>query len=242
MLHYPYFMNADDDFMKAQENLVDHCLNKITPMHDKKVLDIGCGNGVLANYIMEQFNPVYLLGVDLNKDNIAIALSEKNKNSNQAIDFIVDDAQYLVNVKDNSFDIVVNIESAFHYPEKDKFLGEIFRVLKPGGRFVIADILTTGTNTSIKERWKRKMNFHHWSLHEYKKAFENSNLQMDIMEDMTENIIKGFRNDKNYFRNISNSNKAQKLAFNIFFKINIILNTYLLKNKRKYYLFVGSKV
>ena len=41
---------------------------------------------------------------------------------------------------DNSFDILINVESSLYYPRVESFLREVVRVLKPSGYFLYADI------------------------------------------------------------------------------------------------------
>jgi len=154
MLHYPYYVNDSDSFMKAQANLTDYCISLLDPLENKEVVEIGCGNGVQSIYICQNFKPARITGIDLNEANIKIAESEKERANEEKVRFIVDDAQNLKHIPSESVDVVLNIESAFHYPDKTAFLKEIHRVLKPGGQFLIADLLSTCNERSrITKLW-----------------------------------------------------------------------------------------
>jgi ubiquinone/menaquinone biosynthesis C-methylase UbiE len=56
------------------------------------------------------------------------------------MDFVHGDAQSLP-FADESFDVVINIEASHGYPDFPRFLAEVARVLRPGGRFLYADVL-----------------------------------------------------------------------------------------------------
>ena len=127
--------------MEAQANLTDYCISLLDPLENKDVVEIGCGNGVQSIYIYQNFNPSKVTGIDLSEANIEIAESEKERLKAEKVSFLVDDAQDMKHIPSESVDVVINIESAFHYPDKTAFLKEIHRVLKPGGQFLIADIL-----------------------------------------------------------------------------------------------------
>ncbi len=58
--------------------------------------------------------------------------------TNPGLSFETGDAQAMP-FADASFDIVFNVESSLNYPDFDAYLREVDRVLKPGGRFLIAD-------------------------------------------------------------------------------------------------------
>lgn len=241
MLHYPYFKKDAESFLESQMNLTDFCISKLDDLQNKKILEIGCGNGVQSKYILEKYNPEFVTGIDLSRTNIKIANIEKKRKVVEKVHFLVNDAQRLKKITDNSFDVVINIESAFHYPDKPSFLKEISRVLKPGGQFLIADILTTRKEKHKKRTfWKRKMVLHHWQLDTYLEEFTKSGLVLDSCYDITPEVIRGFQNYRHWLKSRIKSGYFNDLTFHIFYWINIHLNIYLLKTRRKYYVFVGT--
>jgi 2-polyprenyl-3-methyl-5-hydroxy-6-metoxy-1,4-benzoquinol methylase len=242
MLHYPLHVNDTDDFPRSQENLTRYCLSFIEPIKGKKVLEVGCGNGVQTKFIHEHYQPGSITGLDLNDGNIRIANMEKERRKFHTVQFLVDNAQDMKSIPDNSFDVVVNIESAFHYPDKTAFLNELNRVLVPGGTYLIADILTTRKKyEGYRAGWNRKMILHHWTLDQYIRGFEMAGLKPGKQEDITTGVIRGFRNYPYWFSQINIPGRLRKLAFKIFYFINIRLNIYLLQTRRKYYVFSGTK-
>jgi ubiquinone/menaquinone biosynthesis C-methylase UbiE len=241
MLHYPYYRSDNDTFLEAQSNLTDYCVSHFDSMEGKDVLEIGCGNGVQAKYIQNKFKPGNITGIDLNRANIEIANSEKDRKGLKNIDFRIDDAQELKSVKDHSYDIVVNIESAFHYPDKALFIKEIFRVLKPGGHFVIADILNRPDYSSRRNLWKKKMVLYHWPLKNYNQALEEANLKIRHQEDITPNVIKGFGNYRDWLKSRPRNGFFGEFFFDLFYRINMRVIIHTLRKKRQYYVFVGSK-
>lgn len=242
MLHYPYFRREGESFYESQVNLTEFCLSQLSELKNKKLLEIGCGNGVQAMYIAEKYQPSLLYAIDLNEKNIEIAREEYSGRNCSLVHFLIDDAQNLKSFDNNSVDIVINIESAFHYPDKKMFLSEVFRVLKPGGEFLIADILTTiSSSSAFKRLWKVKMRLNHWQLAEYLDTFEKTGLIIRTKSDITPEVIRGFRNYTYWLKNREKTGFFSDLTFRIFYWINIRLNIYLLRKYRYYYVFSGTK-
>lgn len=239
MLHYPLYKNDGNDLFQCQKNLTDYCLGLLPCLTEKNILEVGCGNGIQAMYIYEKYAPASIIGIDLNEDNINIANMEKEKQNSQNIEFLISDAQELSPIKSNSMDVVINIESACHYPEKGKFLREIYRVLKPGGRFVIADILTKKYPGNRKNFWEKKMKFYHWSLDRYKLSIPKSGLNVETCKDITQDVLKGFKVCSSWIKNCRNIHL--KSYMRIWGKIMLALNAYLLKKRRTYHIFAGMK-
>ena len=240
MLHYPLYVNSSDSFMQAQENLTDYCISLLNPIKNKEILEIGCGNGVQALYISARYDPLRITGIDLNKVNIEIANRERDRAQIDHVHFLVDDAQNLVQIPSNSIDVLINIESAFHYPDKAAFLKEVFRVLKPEGQYLIADILSTREKREgLMKIWGKPMVHHFWNRKRYEEEFLKSELEINYREDITQQVIKGWSIYRNWIPKIRREMFLQNVAYRIFYIINARLNIYFLRNRQQYFIYVG---
>ncbi|GAT17627.1 fatty-acid O-methyltransferase Mtf2 [Mycolicibacterium thermoresistibile] len=101
----------------------------------KRVLEVGCGHGGGASYLMRTLGPMSYVGLDLNPAGIEFC---RKKHRLPGLEFVVGDAQDLP-FGAESFDAVINIESSHLYPRFSRFLSEVARVLRPGGHFLYAD-------------------------------------------------------------------------------------------------------
>lgn len=242
MLHYPLYVKETDSFIEGQQNLTDYCISLLEPLKDKKVIEVGCGNGVQTIYINENHKPSSIMGIDLNKNNIDIANSEKRLARSENVRFFVDDAQNLKNVPSESADVLINIESAFHYPDKTAFLKEIHRVLKPGGQFLVADILSTRRKREgFMKIWGKPMVHHFWNRRRYDEEFEKSQLEINHREDISHRVKKGWSLYRNWLPEIKRNSLFQDIAFRIFYVINARLNIYFLNKRQQYLVYVGYK-
>lgn len=242
MLHYPLYVNESDSFIKAQQNLTDYCISKLNPIKDKEVLEIGCGNGVQAMYINANYNPLKITGIDLNEASIEIAKMEKKRLNMHNVHFFVDNAQSLTQIPSNSIDVLLNIESAFHYPHKSAFLKEIHRVLKPGGQYLIADILSTRKKRiGLFKLWGKPMIHHFWNRKQYEEGFLTAELVTEFCEDITHQVKKGWSIYRQWLPKVKRKTFFQNIAFNIFYVINIRLNMYFLHSRQEYLIYVGYK-
>jgi ubiquinone/menaquinone biosynthesis C-methylase UbiE len=102
----------------------------------KRVLEVSCGHGGGASYLMRTLHPVSYTGLDSNAAGIALCRKRHNL---PGLEFVHGDAQKLP-FGDQSFDAVLNIEAAHLYPRFPRFLAEVTRVLRPGGQFLYADL------------------------------------------------------------------------------------------------------
>jgi tRNA (uracil-5-)-methyltransferase TRM9 len=105
----------------------------------QKILDLGCGNGLLIPGVMSK-GAVYT-GSDISNKLIAIAKKRYKKEvKEKKVRFVIADAVKLP-FKNNSFDMAVSFSVLHHIPSEDlriKFFKEINRVVKPGGMAVVS--------------------------------------------------------------------------------------------------------
>ncbi|HYP13451.1 MAG TPA: class I SAM-dependent methyltransferase [Bryobacteraceae bacterium] len=99
------------------------------------VLEVGCGRGGGTYYVMRQFKPASLIGLDFSSECVTLAT---NRYKHPGLSFAKGDAENLP-YKDGTMDAVINIESTHCYGNVERFLSEVYRVLRPGGYFLFAD-------------------------------------------------------------------------------------------------------
>lgn len=101
------------------------------------LLDLGTGKGDLLLKIVKKFkkNKFYkLIGLDISPEMIKVALNKK-----LPVDFKVGDSEDLP-FENCSIDIITCINSFHHYPNPEKVVSEITRVLKPNGTLILGEI------------------------------------------------------------------------------------------------------
>ena len=105
-------------------------------IENKKVLEIGSGRGGGASYISRYLNPKEIIGLDISPS----AVKDCNEKYNiDNLSFIVGNSENLP-FDNNTFDVVINVESSHCYASMGKFINEVTRVLKPGGHFLFCDL------------------------------------------------------------------------------------------------------
>ena len=121
----------------------------------KTILDIGCGYGDQDFYWASKTN-ARIEGVDIDETSVRDATKKaKLDGLSDRIRFETGDA-CMIDRKSNKYDRVVSLESAFHYDTREKFFKEAHRVLKKGGKLVLADILYNDDESSVS--WFNRMN------------------------------------------------------------------------------------
>jgi len=117
--------------------LYDHVVNKFD-LKTKNVLEVGAGRGGGASYITRYYEPKTYIGMDITKSSIDFC--NNHYKDVEGLTFKCGNAEKLP-FDDNSFDYVVNVESARCYNNQIAFFNEVFRVLKPAGKLLLADMI-----------------------------------------------------------------------------------------------------
>lgn len=138
-IHYGYWGDGTRSFRQSLRRMNEELarFGKLTAA--AAVLDAGCGVGGSAIFLSKKFG-CRVTGISISKKQIANARANVSReNLGHLVHFEVKDYTQ-TGFPDASFDVIWAIESVIHAPEKQLFVDEVFRILKPGGRLVMADL------------------------------------------------------------------------------------------------------
>lgn len=172
-IHVGYWTGPDDTSsnIEAQDRLTDLLIEKVHLAAGQTLLDVGCGVGRPAIRLSRRTGSS-VTGITVSADQVARAtrLADQNGVADR-VRFQRADATMLP-FDDASFDAAWAFESLLHMPDRMRVLREIWRVLRPGGRFVLTDVteerrcLTSSahcfTAVLCSARWKRLSATRRW--------------------------------------------------------------------------------
>ncbi len=116
------------------------------------VLDCGYGFGDQDILWMRIMNPEKIIGLNITRSQVERArMNVAEAGLEKSIDLREGSATAMP-IDNESIDLVVSVESAFHYRSREDFFREAFRVLRPGGRLVTADILPMEDSENLFRR------------------------------------------------------------------------------------------
>jgi len=142
----------------AKLRLRDQMLDSLALRGDERVLDVGCGRGLLAIGAAKRLKNGKVVGIDVWNPLDLSGNTPDAAKANAKIEGVAEkvriengDAQKLV-YPDNHYDVVVSSLALHNIPEQDaraQSVREMLRVLKPGGKLAIFDIFRTGEYAEV---------------------------------------------------------------------------------------------
>lgn len=165
-------LHADDEINRYCIQLYHHLASAVD-LRGLKLLEVGSGRGGGADYIKRYFDTVCVVGMDYSENAVNLCLEQYRE---EGLSFVPGDAENLP-FDDQSFDIILNVESSHCYGSMSDFLAQVKRVLKPGGYFMFADF------RNLKQ------------LDELEEQLEQSGMRCITHENITPNVIKALDAD-----------------------------------------------
>lgn len=127
-------LDPEDEPYRPYIQLYEHLTRNVS-LEGRDVLEVGCGRGGGASYLMRYLRPASLTALDVVAG--AVAFSQV-RHAISGLHFLQGDAE-AIPLPDDAFDVVLNVESCHCYSSMPFFLAEVSRVLRRGGLLLVAD-------------------------------------------------------------------------------------------------------
>jgi N-methyltransferase StaMA len=198
-LHVGYWTDDRDEspVTQATDHLTDLVAERLEVVPGERVLDVGSGTGRPAVRIAVA-RDVHVTGVTLSEYQVRLAEGRPEAGQGPGhADFQLADAMWLP-FDDASFDAAYAIESLVHMENPAAALGEIARVLRPGGRFVVGEWYLlgplAGDAAADLEDLSRSFHVHFLpTVDEFYEEMNRAGLKIEIFHDIWANISRSFQ-------------------------------------------------
>jgi ubiquinone/menaquinone biosynthesis C-methylase UbiE len=143
-------LDPEDERDRYCIQLYDHVAGAVD-LKGRCLVEVGSGRGGGASFIKRYMEPARMIGVDLSSKAVSLC---RERHRIEGLEFRVGDAENLP-FDDVSVDAVINVESSHCYPSFEKFVSEVYRVLRPGGHFLYADFRDRANVGAWRENLQR---------------------------------------------------------------------------------------
>jgi ubiquinone/menaquinone biosynthesis C-methylase UbiE len=144
---------------------------------EDEVVDVGFGFADQDLLWMERFAPRQITGLNVTPVQVRIARRRVRRRGMAERITLIEGSATAMPLPDACCDIVTAVECAFHFHTREKFLAEAFRVLRPGGRLVLADVIRAAPEA---DRLRRQIQDFTWSQFSQKFSVPTANADQRV--------------------------------------------------------------
>lgn len=203
-MHYGFWTEETRLLREALKNMNAFVFSKLQVRSGDRILDAGCGVGGSVIYATQLWDcEVWGITLSDNQCKKAERYAKDRKLKGSANFSVQNFCQ--TNFENASFDGIYGIESICHAQNKADFLREGYRLLKPGGRLVVADFFRTPLSKNHKKEYLIEKWAHTWAIPDfsYWQQFileaKDIGLELTGNHDISQNIYKSARRLYYYF-------------------------------------------
>ena len=192
----------------SQQNLTDELLSFAKLRDGQRMLDVGCGLGGTLRTVDGMHQNMALYGLDFDH-----RLAEVTRNN------VLGSGTNTVEIRqgcatklpwdDATMDVVTAVECIFHFPNREQFLTEAWRVLKPGGKLVICDFAIANVPNALKGRrplltrtsavkWLGRTDF--IGIQDYQQLSKETGFERMLHRDITLNTLPTYNTRVAFFK------------------------------------------
>jgi len=197
-MHYGYWEKGVKNQRAASRRLNEKLIEKINVSKDDYVLDAGCGIGGNAVWLAQTYG-CKVVGISIVPEQIETAKRRaKEAGVENLCEFILMDYMNL-QFDDETFTVVMGLESICYADPKRKFTEGVFRVLKKGGRFGMADGFAAketyeGNEKRLMGRWMDGWKLNNLeTMERWKKNADELGFSSAQFTDITKNVMRTSR-------------------------------------------------
>ena len=192
-LHYGYWDSSTKNFHEALLNINKVLAAKAAIKKENNVLDAGCGIGGSSLWLAKNIG-CNVTGISLSAKQVATANKLSAEENLQTIAIFEQKDFTATNYPSESFDVVWAIESVCHAADKSKFIAEAYRLLKKGGRLIMADFFKqqnlSGKAAALITQWANGWAIDDFAtIESFTEQLTHAGFTKAIIEDATTKII-----------------------------------------------------
>jgi MPBQ/MSBQ methyltransferase len=177
------FLPGTTTVPEACDNMMQLVVSQLS-QREGLVLDVGCGLGGTTEFLSRYFGPRGVYGINLSEYQL-----EQCRRRVPEGHFAVMPAEQMT-FPDAMFSAVVSVEAALHFKGRQEFLREAYRVLRPGGEIVVADMLFHSEPTAFRTILSGQECYH--QVDDYRVLWERCGFLDVHIEDITARSWRAF--------------------------------------------------